>query len=60
MLALENWLSDLVPQYGIIHWLFVANYVLAKAAVTPGGSYPNPIVDLKTSRERALDAFKAL
>ncbi|MEO6014494.1 MAG: cardiolipin synthase [Devosia sp.] len=31
MLALENWLADLVPQSGIVHWIFLANYLLALA-----------------------------
>jgi deoxyribodipyrimidine photo-lyase len=34
--------------------------VLNRAAVKLGHTYPQPIVDLKASRERALDAFKAL
>ncbi|HEX4298218.1 MAG TPA: cardiolipin synthase [Devosia sp.] len=29
MLAFENWLADLVPQQGVIHWIFFANYLLA-------------------------------
>lgn len=29
MLLLENWLANLVPTNGIIHWLFFANYLLA-------------------------------
>lgn len=33
---------------------------LAKARVILGKTYPYPIVDLKTSRERALSAFKSL
>ena len=34
--------------------------VLAKANITLGKNYPEPIVDLKESRERALAAFKDL
>jgi deoxyribodipyrimidine photo-lyase len=34
--------------------------VLAKAGVVLGKSYPQPIVDLKMSRQRALDALAAL
>lgn len=34
--------------------------VLVKAGVTLGQDYPEPIVDLKESRLRALDAFKSL
>ena len=34
--------------------------VLQAAGVMLGGNYPQPIVDLKKSRERALAAFKAL
>ena len=33
---------------------------LKKAGVELGKTYPKPIVDLKLSRERALEAFKAL
>jgi deoxyribodipyrimidine photo-lyase len=32
--------------------------VLSKAGVTLGETYPKPIVDLKASRERALEAFE--
>lgn len=34
--------------------------ILVQANVTLGKNYPEPIVDLKFSRERALQAFKAL
>jgi deoxyribodipyrimidine photo-lyase len=34
--------------------------VLDKAAIRLGDNYPQPIVDLKASRERALEAFKAI
>jgi deoxyribodipyrimidine photo-lyase len=34
--------------------------VLSAANVTLGDSYPEPVVDLKASRERALAAFKSL
>lgn len=34
--------------------------ILRKAGVTIGQTYPSPIVDLGTSRQRALDALKAL
>ena len=34
--------------------------VLVKARVTLGGTYPEPLVDLKASRERALDAYKGI
>lgn len=33
---------------------------LAHAGITLGTDYPEPIVDLKASRERALDAFRSL
>jgi len=35
-------------------------FVLRDAGITLGKTYPEPIVDLKTSRERALAAFKSL
>ena len=34
--------------------------ILLEAGVEIGGDYPAPVVDLKTSRERALAAFKSL
>ena len=34
--------------------------VLEKAGIELGKNYPNPIVDIKTSRERALRAFSSL
>ncbi len=34
--------------------------VLQAAGVTLGDNYPQPVVDLKATRERALDAFKSL
>ncbi|MDH4108862.1 MAG: DNA photolyase family protein [Gammaproteobacteria bacterium] len=34
--------------------------ILQSAGVTLGADYPAPIVDLKASRERALDAFRSL
>ena len=34
--------------------------ILAEAGVTLGVSYPKPIVDLKASRQQALDAFAAI
>jgi len=34
--------------------------VLEAAGIVPGDSYPGPIVDLKATRERALDAFRSL
>ena len=34
--------------------------ILADAAVTLGKSYPNPIVDLKSSRQEALEAYQEL
>ena len=34
--------------------------ILQAAGITLGKDYPEPIVDLKTSRVRALEAFKSL
>ena len=31
--------------------------ILKKAGVTLGKNYPKPIVDIKSSRQHALDAF---
>ena len=44
-----------------IHTPWEAPEVTMKAAgIVPGVSYPEPVVDLKASRERALEAFKSL
>ena len=29
MLTIESWLAQLIPDHGIIYWLYVANYLLA-------------------------------
>jgi len=34
--------------------------VLQEAGVKLGETYPHPIIDLKASREAALEAFKSL
>jgi deoxyribodipyrimidine photo-lyase len=43
-------------------WLFnpweAPEDVLQDAGVVPGATYPKPIIDLKRSRERALDAYR--
>jgi len=33
---------------------------LDKAGITLGKDYPNPVIDLKLSRQNALEAFKSL
>jgi len=33
MLTIESWLADLIPNKGIIYWLYVANYLLALAFI---------------------------
>ena len=50
-------LSDMPAKYIHAPWLAPAE-VLDTAGVEIGGNYPAPIVDVKASRERALDAFK--
>ncbi|MDG1120748.1 MAG: FAD-binding domain-containing protein, partial [SAR86 cluster bacterium] len=35
-------------------------YILAEANIELGKDYPQPIVDLKQSREKALDAFSVI
>jgi deoxyribodipyrimidine photo-lyase len=49
-------LSRLDRRYIHAPWEAPAD-ILAKAGVTPGQSYPNPIVDLAAGRARALDAY---
>ncbi|MDO6565869.1 deoxyribodipyrimidine photo-lyase [Alteromonas sp. 1_MG-2023] len=52
-------LADLPDKY--IHKPWDAPSVIAKdSGVELGKTYPKPIVDLKASRQRALDAFQAL
>ncbi len=49
-------LSKVPPK--LIHKVWEADSNVLKACgVKPGQNYPNPIVDLKASRQRALDAF---
>ena len=49
-------LSDLPIKYLYSPWEAPAD-VLEQANIKLGGNYPKPIVDLKESREKALDAF---
>ena len=52
-------LSNLPDKF--IHKPFAApKEILEKAGVSLGGTYPLPIVDIKTSRERALTAYKSI
>ena len=50
-------LSGMPAKYIHAPWL-APEEVLEKAGVGIGGNYPAPIVDVKASRERALNAFK--
>jgi len=52
-------LKDMPAKYIHSPW-DAPNDVLQKAGVTLGDTYPAPIVDLKKSRQRALDAFTSL
>ncbi|WP_262696209.1 cryptochrome/photolyase family protein [Kordiimonas aquimaris] len=52
-------LQDMPDKYLFAPWEAPAD-VLENAGVGLGTDYPKPIVDLKTSRVRALDAFKSL
>ena len=52
-------LSALPDKYLFAPWK-APEQVLDKARVRPGDTYPMPIVDLKTSREKALKAFQSL
>ncbi len=51
-------LAALPNKYLFSPWL-APDEILAEAGVKLGETYPGPIVDLKVSRERALEAFKA-
>ena len=52
-------LSALPDQYLFEPWTAPAS-TLIKAGVKPGVTYPEPVVDLKASRNRALQAFQSL
>jgi deoxyribodipyrimidine photo-lyase len=52
-------IADLPDKYLHAPWEAPAD-ILAAAGISPGDTYPAPVVDLKASRERALAAFKSL
>ena len=52
-------LADMPKRYVHCPWE-APDDVLDAAGVTLGRNYPRPLVDLKASRERALEAFKSL
>lgn len=52
-------LKDLPNKYLFNPWE-ASTTILTQAGVTLGQTYPRPIVDLKSSRERALQAFQSL
>jgi deoxyribodipyrimidine photo-lyase len=52
-------LNKLPSKYLFAPW-DAPNTVLQDAGVTLGRTYPQPFVDLKASRQRAIDAFAAL
>ena len=52
-------LARLPKKYIHSPWL-APDDILAAANVRPGVDYPAPILDLKITRERALDSYKSL
>lgn len=52
-------LAELPNRYLFCPWE-ASNVILQSAGVTLGVSYPNPIIGLKDSRDRALEAFQSL
>ena len=52
-------MKDLPNKYLYSPWE-APKEILANANITLGEDYPEPIIDLKSSREKALDAFKSL
>lgn len=58
----RKWCPELrdLPAKIIHNWWEAKPEILAALKFTPGQNYPNPVVDLKASRQRALDAFATL
>lgn len=52
-------IASLPDQYLFSPWE-APEHILKKAGVELGATYPNPIVDLKKSRDAALEAFQSL
>lgn len=52
-------LASLAPKFAHAPWT-APPAELARAGVTLGRDYPRPIVDLKLSRERALESFRTM
>ena len=52
-------IADLPDKYLAQPWTAPAG-VLEEHKLKPGKDYPEPIVDLKTSRERALERYRSL
>ncbi len=61
-LYIKRWVPELgkIPKKYIHAPWTAPSQVLSEAAVTLGKDYPSPMVDLKTSREDALAAYKSL
>lgn len=59
---IREWIPELknMPNKYLFNPWEAPEDILKKAGVKMGDTYPNPVVDLKTSREKALEAFKSL
>ena len=59
---IRNWVPELtnLPNKYLFNPWTAPESTLTKAGITLGDTYPKPIVDLKKSRDAALEAFQVM